>query len=86
MTVQTVNKIKKVTKFNLKTTAKRHAYLQTLTKKFRKIRGVAFTSFCDGQSDRRTGKNNISPDPDGGHIITEASEFQVACVRYFLRV
>ena len=61
-----------------------------LLKKFKKdpakiVGGVAFTrldTFCDGQSDRCTGKSNMSHDPDGticlptltgGDIITGVS-------------
>ena len=70
--VQTAKK-KKVTKINVRITVKCHAHIQTLTKtpaKFQKdpaktVGGVAFTRFCDGQSDRRTGKNNMSPEPGG---------------------
>ena len=69
-----VRTAKNVTKMNLRITAKCHAHLQTLTKtpgKFQKdlantIGGVAFTRFCD--TDGCMGKNNMSPDPDGGDI------------------
>ena len=65
-----------MTKINLRNTAKFHAHLHTLTKtlvKFQKdpdkVAGVAFTRLdmiCNGQSNGRTGKNNMSPDPEGG--------------------
>ena len=61
----------------MRNTAKRHAHLRALTKAPAKLQkdtgktvGVAFTRFCDGQSDAGTdrrmhGKNNMSPDTDG---------------------
>ena len=87
MTINKVRTAKKRTKTNLWITAKFHTHLQTLTKtpaKFQKdlgniVGGVAFTRFYDRQTDRCTGKNNMSPDPDGGggrhndNIITNIS-------------
>ena len=73
-------------KFKLITDKRYHANLQNLTityAKFQKVPattvGVAFTRFgtlCDGQSDGRTHArgNNMSPDPDGGDIITQTYE------------
>ena len=76
---------KKVNKNNLRITAKRHAHLQTLTEtptKFQNnsaktVGGVAFTRFCDRQSDggqtSAQGKDNMSSDPDVGDIINDFS-------------
>ena len=75
--------MKKVTTINLRITAKRLAHLPTLTKtpeKFqtdpaKTVGGVAFTIFCDGQSDGRTdrrmhgGETIRLPTLTGGDII-----------------
>ena len=66
-----VGTAKKVTKINLRITAKRHAHLQTLTNtpaKYKKIRLKGFV--MDSQTDRwMEGENNMSPNRDGGDII-----------------
>ena len=80
-----MSELSKKTKINPRITAKRLAHLQTMMKTYANFQKdtaltvgrVAFTRFCDGQSDgqtvRRThGENNMSPDPDGGDILTHS--------------